>query len=108
MVEWQKQLDLIFGSLSDATRRDMLKRVGKEPLSVSDIAQWYNLTFAWVSKHLMILEKAKLIVKRRKGKQQMVEAAPDTMKLAEEFLHSYEQMRNDRFDALEVYLKSNP
>lgn len=106
MVEHTLQLDSIFGSLSDATRRDILKRVAKKELSVSEVAKPYDLTLAAVSKHLKILEKAKLVVKRRKGKKQFVKMSPAAIKDAAEYLKRYEDMWNDRFDSLEKYLKT--
>jgi DNA-binding transcriptional ArsR family regulator len=102
------QLDAIFGSLADPTRRDILKRVAEEELSVSEIAKAYNLTLAAISKHLKILEKAKLILKRRWGKQQIVKLAPATLKDASEYLKEYEKLWNDRLDSLENYLSSFP
>jgi DNA-binding transcriptional ArsR family regulator len=106
MVEHALQLDSIFGSLSDATRRDILKRVAKKELSVSEVAKPYRLSLAAVSKHLKILEKAKLIIKRREGKQQFVKLSPVAIKDAVDYLKRYEEMWNDRFDSLEKYLKN--
>lgn len=106
MVAQALQLDSIFASLADATRRDILKRVAKQELSISEIAKHYKLTFAAISKHLKILEKAKLIIKHRKGKQQFVELAPATLKDAELFIQQYEKMWNARLDSLEEYLNN--
>ena len=108
MVAHALLLDSIFGSLADPTRRDILKRVAKKELSVGEIAKSYRLTFAAISKHLKILEKAKLIVKRREGKQQVVTMVPATIQDAAQFLQIYEKMWNDRLDALEKYLSSFP
>ena len=102
MVE--RNLDSTFGSLSDPTRRDILKRVAKKELSVSELAKGYDLTFAAVSKHLKILEKANLIVKRRQGKQQMVHLSPSTLKDAEDYLSSYKKFWEEKLDSLERYL----
>ena len=82
MVECTLNLNSIFGSLADPTRRDILNRVSQEELSVSEIAEPYQLTFAAISKHLKILEKAHLIIKRRHGKQAMVQASPTALKEA--------------------------
>src|SRR5437870_2361530 len=100
-------LDNIFGSLADPTRRDILRRIAKEELSVSEIAKPYDLTFAAVSKHLMVLERAKLVLKRRRGKQQMVLLAPRALAEASEYLQWYQQFMQDRLDSLENYL-NNP
>ena len=76
MVERTAQLDLVFGALSDVTRRDILRRVAKKELSVSEIASSYDLSFAAVAKHLVVLEKARLVTKRRQGKLQVAALAP--------------------------------
>jgi len=106
MVEYTLRLDNIFGSLSDATRRDILKRVAKEEMTISQIAKYYKMTFAAISKHLKILEKAKLIIKNRRGKEQFVKLAPQTLDQATTYLETYKQIWENRLDSLEEYLKS--
>ncbi len=104
MVEYTLQLDSIFSSLADATRRDILKRVSKKEYSISEIARHYKLTLAAISKHLMVLQKARLIVKRRRGKEQIVSLSPIALKDASEYLKNYEFIWNQRFDALDKLL----
>lgn len=105
MVEYTLHLDSVFGSLADPTRRDILKRVAESELSVSEIALPYGVSLAAISKHLKILEKAKLIIKRRHGRQQFVQLSPAAFKDASEYLSDYEKLWNDRFDSLGHYLK---
>ncbi|HSX52958.1 MAG TPA: metalloregulator ArsR/SmtB family transcription factor [Patescibacteria group bacterium] len=104
MVEYTLQLDSIFGSLSDPTRRDILRRVAKNEMSVSEIAKPYNLSFAAVSKHLKVLEKALLIVKHKNGKKHMIQLAPQALASASEYLEWYGQFMDVRYDALESYI----
>ena len=105
MVEYAMSLDSIFSSLADPTRRDILRRVSSQELSVGEIAQPYDLTFAAVSKHLKVLEKAKLIIKKRRGKEQMVSIAPQALKGVDDYLEFYRQLWESRFDSLENYLR---
>ena len=105
MVEYTISLDNIFSSLADPTRRDILKRVSHKELSVSQIAKPYKLTFAAVSKHLIVLEKAKLISKHRKGKEQIVKILPIGLKNASEYLEKYEEIWEKRLDRLEAVLR---
>lgn len=104
MVEYILPLDPIFSSLADPTRRDILGRLQLGRLNVSEIAEPYDMSLAAVSKHLKILEQAKLIMKRRKGKEQIVSLQPQTMMQAAEYLRQYEQLWNERFDRLESFL----
>src|SRR5438270_4252782 len=99
------ELDSIFGALSDPTRRDILRRVVDNQLSIGQIAKDYNLTFAAVSKHLMVLEKAKLIIKRRVGRRQFVRAYPTGLKEADDYLEEYRQLWENRFEKLDALLK---
>lgn len=105
MVEYTIDLDLVFHSLADPTRRDILDRVARAPLSVGQIARDYNLTFAAVSKHLKVMEKARLVSKQRKGKEQIVRAYAPVVHDASDYLKRYEAIWNERFDALDQYLK---
>lgn len=104
MVEQALSLDAIFASLADSTRRDILRRVTDAELSITEIAKPYDLTFAAISKHLKVLEKATLIIKRRRGKEQMVSLAPQAMADAAEYLQWYREFVEARFDALDNYL----
>jgi len=105
MVEYTLSLDSIFNALADPTRRDILNRITQGEMTVGQIARHYNLTFAAVSKHLKVLEKAKLVIKRRRGKEQLVRLVPASLAPATEFLDVYRQMWENRFDALEIYLR---
>lgn len=105
MVEYQ--LDAVFASLADPTRRDILRRVTKCELSVSDIAKAYErqMSLAAVSKHIEVLERAKLVRKRRVGKQHLVALSPPALRLAARYLRRYEIIWKKRLDRLEEYLK---
>jgi DNA-binding transcriptional ArsR family regulator len=107
MVEYSLSLDSTFGALSDPTRRDILRRVSDDELSVGQLARFYDLTFAAVSKHLKVLEKARLIIKRRNGKEQLVSLAPQALAEAVEYIEWYKQFMESRLDALEIYLKED-
>lgn len=104
MVELTFPLDSVFGSLADPTRRDILSRLQAGSLNVSEIAEPYDMSLAAVSKHLKILEQAKLIMKRRKGKERIVSLRPKAMIEAAEYLKQYEQMWQERLDRLEMYI----
>jgi DNA-binding transcriptional ArsR family regulator len=107
MVEYAftTPLDSIFGSLADPTRRDILRRLLGGNMSIGQIAEPYDLTFAAISKHLKVLEEARLIIKRKNGRERVVCLAPQTLAEADNYLGQYRLMWQDRFDSLEQYLK---
>lgn len=107
MVEYIFPLDPLFASLGDPTRRDILDRVAHAELSVSEIALPYDMSLAAVSKHLKILEKAKLIVKRRRGKEQLVSMNAQALADANKYIEQYKELWSRRLDALDEYLQSS-
>jgi len=105
MVEYTLRLDSIFGSLADPTRRDILRRVSSQELSVSEVAQPYDVSLAAVSKHLGVLERAQLIVKRRRGKEHLIALSPGAFTDVVSYLRSYQAFTEANLDSLEAYLK---
>ncbi len=106
MVEYSSALDAVFHSLADPTRRDILRRVIRSELSVNEVAKAYDkhMTLAAVSKHIKVLESAKLIKKRRVGKQQFIAPSPQTLQDASGYLLRYRELWEDRFDRSEAIL----
>jgi DNA-binding transcriptional ArsR family regulator len=107
MVEYSFPLDNIFSSLADPTRRDILERVALGELTVSEIALPYDMSLAAVSKHLKILERAKLIIKRRRGKEQLVSMDAQGLADANRYIEQYKQLWEQRLDSLDEYLKAS-
>ena len=105
MVERDVYLDNLFGSLADPIRRDILQRLINAQYTVSQLAENYSVSLAAVAKHLNVLEKAKLVVKQRRGKEQVVSIAPEALHDASRYLARYEALWNTRFDALDSILK---
>lgn len=104
MVEYVSELDLVFGSLSDPTRRDILARVARAEFSVGELVKFYDVSFAAISKHLKVLHIAGLITKRKEGKKQMIALAPGALENADKYLEQYRQMWQSRFDKLEALI----
>jgi DNA-binding transcriptional ArsR family regulator len=107
MVEYTLQLDSVFASLADPTRRDILSRLLQGRLTVSEIALPYDVSLAAISKHLKILEGARMIRKKREGRKTYITLSPAALRDADEYLKQYENIWNQRFDNLEAYLDNN-
>ncbi len=99
------QLDAVFHALSDATRRAILRDVAAREKTVGEIAQPYRVSLAAVSKHLKVLEKARLINRQKRGSFQFVRVNAAPMKEAERWLSYYEKFWNQQLDALTQLFK---
>jgi DNA-binding transcriptional ArsR family regulator len=98
------ELDRIFQALADATRRDIVTRVTTREQSVSDLARGYAMSFAAVQKHVAVLERAELVTKERRGRQQIVHADRRTLRRAARLLDDYEQIWRDRVGRIDRLL----
>jgi DNA-binding transcriptional ArsR family regulator len=104
MVKSIGQLDSVFHALSDATRRSILRGLAKGEKTVGEIARPYNMSLAAVSKHLKVLENARLIKREKQGSFQLVKLNAEAMKPAQAWLAYYEKFWNRQLDALEQLL----
>lgn len=103
-----EQMDRIFHALSQTTRRDMLRRTLEAERSVSELAREYDMSFAAVHKHVSVLERAELVVKRVEGRERRVRANPDMIARARTLLAQYEAMWRARIARLDDLLAEDP
>jgi DNA-binding transcriptional ArsR family regulator len=97
-------LDLVFSALSDATRRDVLERLGQGEMTVSDMAQAYEMSLPGFLKHLRVLEQAGLIDRLKNGRVVRCELRAAPMREASDWLNRYERFWSLKLDALGRYL----
>lgn len=93
-------LDGVFHALADTTRRDILRRCGQGDLSVSRLARDYPMSFAAVHKHVTVLERAGLVTKERRGREQRVRTDPDAVRRARQALDLLELSWRGRVDRM--------
>jgi DNA-binding transcriptional ArsR family regulator len=85
-----EEVDRLFHALGDATRRDILQRCIEGRPSVSRLADLYPMSFAAVQKHVAVLERAGLVTKERRGREQLVHTDVDAVGRARRFLDELE------------------
>lgn len=67
------------------------------------LAREYSMSFAAVQKHVAMLERARLVVKRRHGRERLVRSDPERLRQAGELLDRFELIwreRSERISAL--------
>ena len=98
-------MDRVFAALADATRRDIVRRLLTQPeASVSVLAERYAMSFAAVAKHVAVLERARLVTKTRRGREQVVRAELGTLRSAADLLAEFEALWRSRIDRMEGLL----
>ena len=98
MVVDSDQADRVFRALADATRRDIVRRAMRGEHSVSALAGQYPISFAAVQKHVAVLERAHLVIKQRRGREQLVHGNIDAIRDAQHLLDEFEEVWRSRID----------
>jgi DNA-binding transcriptional ArsR family regulator len=99
------QLSSTFAALADPTRRAILARLASGEASVTELAKPFDMSMPAISKHLKVLERARLIARGRDAQYRpcRLEAAP--LKDAAEWIGSYREFWEQSFDRLDEYLR---
>jgi DNA-binding transcriptional ArsR family regulator len=105
MIESDEDLaDAWFHALGDRTRRDILRRVLAGEHSVSTLAASYDMSFAAVQKHVAVLERAGLLSKRRRGREQLVSGEVETVRSVASLLAEIEELWRGRIARMDDLL----
>ncbi len=103
-MQEREQTDRIFAALADATRRDIVTRVLAHEASVTDLARSYEMSFAAVQKHVAVLERARLVSKHRRGREQLVRGEVGTVRHAARLLDQLEEIWRYRVAGMDAIL----
>jgi DNA-binding transcriptional ArsR family regulator len=103
------RLDAIFGALADTTRRRIIGRLARGPLAVGELAEPFVISLAAVSKHLDVLERAGLVLRKRDGRFQHCHLTARPLDDASAFIDHYRSFWDDTLDQLARYVEDgNP
>ena len=98
----------MFAALGDTTRRDILRRAALGEHSVSALARHYAISLTAVQKHVAVLERAALVTKRRRGREQLVSIDVATVQEARRQLETLEALWRGRLDRFGEALADRP
>jgi DNA-binding transcriptional ArsR family regulator len=102
LVNYQpRDLDRVFATLSDPTRRAILARLAREEsLTVSALAEPFSIKLPAVMKHLDVLDDAGLITRSKHGRTVQVRLSPAPLRKATRWLARYERFWAPALDRL--------
>src|SRR5580658_1308889 len=102
-----RDLDRVFATLSDPTRRAILARLAREEsLSISALAEPFSIKLPAVMKHLDVLGQAGLITRSKHGRTVDVRLAPDRLREAADWLARYERFWTPALDRLTAHAEA--
>lgn len=107
MVKDSFLLNEIFHCLSDPTRRKIIERLTNGPLTVSEIKLPFRMSLVAISKHLKVLERAKLIRRQKMGREYLIRLHPQPLRDAYRYIENYKKGWSRELDVLEKFLEKN-
>jgi DNA-binding transcriptional ArsR family regulator len=95
--------DTVWVALSDPTRRAIVQRLARGPTRVTDLAAPFDMSLNAVSKHIKVLEAARLVRRTRQGREHTLEL--DLAPLAEitRWTSEIEMFWSSRLDRIEQF-----
>ncbi len=99
-VSKEDHLDAILHALSHQTRRALLQRLATGPAMVGELAKPIAMSRVAVSKHLRVLENARLISRTVDGRVHRCAARPEPLQEVERWLSDYRAFWTERLEAL--------
>ena len=106
MVQYSAaQLDASFAALSDATRRGVLEQLGREPSSITELAERFRMTLTGMRKHIGVLERAGLVVTEKVGRVRTCRVSDRRLDEVEDWIGRCHQLWEARFVALDQVIE---
>jgi DNA-binding transcriptional ArsR family regulator len=101
----EDRLSVVFAALADPTRRAILARLADGDATVTELAEPFSISMPAISRHLKVLEHARLISRSRSGqwRSSSLEATP--LKEATDWMERYRQFWDANFDRLDAHLR---
>lgn len=104
-------VDRIFATLADPTRRAVIERLADGPAPVKELAAPHDMALPSFLKHLDVLERTALISSRKVGRQRICTLHPAALAPVETWLNAQRRLweaRTDRLAALAERIESEP
>ena len=99
------KLDHILIALASSTRRAILRRLARGEARVTDLAQPFSLSLNSVSKHIRLLERAKLVKRQRIGREHVLTFSPRPLSAAQKWIVDQQALWSARLQALDDLLR---
>lgn len=99
-------LDHTLLALADPTRRAILQCLAEGEARVTDLARPFAISLNSVSKHIRVLERARLVRRRRAGREHLLALNPEPLTEAAAWMEAQRASWTARLDALDALLQA--
>jgi DNA-binding transcriptional ArsR family regulator len=106
LVSHMANLDHVFHSLSDGTRRAVIARLANGPASIGDLAQGHHMALPSFMKHIRVLEACEIVISHKVGRVRMCELRPDTLVAAQGWIERERRIWETRLNQLDSFVET--
>jgi DNA-binding transcriptional ArsR family regulator len=99
------RLDLVFHALAHPARRAIIRQLADGERNLSELASPLKMTFPAATKHVRVLEKARLVRRRVDGRQHLCRLRAEPLEEATLWTESFRRNWEARFEALDSVLE---
>ena len=104
MAKYPQKLNLMFQALSDPTRRAVIGRLGRGPVSISELAKPFDMALPSFMKHIRSLEESGWIRTNKEGRVRTCAIEPKSFAIVENWLSAQRELWEGRTDRLEQFV----
>jgi DNA-binding transcriptional ArsR family regulator len=101
-------LDGVFAALADPTRRRIVERLARGPLTVGEIASGFSISQPAISRHVRVLEECGLLERRISGRVHECRLAPQAIDAAAAWIDKQRAFWSATLDRLADVLEAPP
>ena len=98
-------LSTTFAALADPTRRAILARLALGQATVTELAAPFDLSLPAISKHLKVLQRARLIEQGRQAQWRPCRLNPAPLRDVANWIGQYRRHWEESFERLDAYLR---
>src|ERR1700730_9852658 len=100
---YEASLDRVAAAISDPTRRAIIDRLARGSARISDVAEPFPMTLTGFCKHVRVLERAGLVRRTRRGRENTLELSPKPLRDMARWILHYEPFWIARLDRLQEF-----
>ncbi len=100
-----KFLDHALIALADPKRRAILKRLARGEARVTELARPFSVSLNSVSKHIKLLERAGLVVRRKVGREHILRFRPEPLSKIQNWISKQQEFWKSSLQALDDLLQ---
>lgn len=104
MTDDEEHLDRAFMALADPVRRALVARLSHGPATVNELAEPFEITKQAISRHISVLEEARLITRTRDGQRRPCHLDPAALEALTGWIDEYRLIAERQFRRLDELL----